>query len=197
MNAIAAGRSSRRCRPRTTRNGRILAGISQSLLRASRQFAWAFMPTQSIGRSPARTIPPEHAPMRGAQAPQKEGCTLSGEKFAIAADAPTASRIHGSNGEPDRRGKRSPLGMPPMEGEHGRPPIGGVHPFGGDEAHITSGTRQLRPEIQRRTSSARHAVIPAESRIGAGNSPALTRRQRVDLENGTNRRSNRWRTKPV
>ena len=110
--------------------------------------------------------------------------------------ASTTSRIHGSNGEPDRRGKRSPLGMPPMEGEHGRPPIG-VQPFGGDEAHITSGTRQLRPEIQRRTSSARHAVIPTESRIGAGNSPALTRRQRVDLENGTNRRSNRWRTKPV
>ena len=91
--------------------------------------------------------------------------------------------------------------LPPWHAPDGgrarTPPDRGVHPFGGDEAHITSGTRQLRPEIQRRTSSARHAVIPTESRIGAGNSPALTRRQRVDLENGTNRRSNRWRTKPV
>ena len=197
MNAIAAGRSSGRCRPRTTRNGCILSGISQSLLRASRKFAWAFMPTQSIGRSPARTIPPEHAPMRGAQAPRRRDAPFRGRSSPLPRTrpqrrgftVPMESRIGAANAPP--------LACPRWRESTDAPPIGGVPPFGGDEAHITSGTRQLRPEIQRRTSSARHAVIPTESRIGAGNSPALTRRQRVDLENGTNRRSNRWRTKPV
>ena len=195
MNAIAAGRSSGRCRPRTTKNGRILSGISQSLLRVSRKFAWAFMPTQSIGRPPARTIPPEHAPMRGTQAPRRRDAPFRGRSSPL------------PRTRPQRRGFTVPMEtgsarqtLPPWhapDGGRARTPPIGVHPFGGDEAHITSGTRQLRPEIQRRTSSARHAVIPTESRIGAGNSPALTRRQRVDLENGTNRRSNRWRTKPV
>jgi hypothetical protein len=51
--------------------------------------------------------------------------------------------------------------------------------------------------IQRRTSSARHAVIPCDSRTGAGNPPVLTRRQSVVRENGTKCRSSFCRTKPV
>lgn len=51
--------------------------------------------------------------------------------------------------------------------------------------------------IQRRTSSARHAVTRGDNFTGAGNVPASTRRHRVDFEMGTNVNTCGCRRKPV
>lgn len=51
--------------------------------------------------------------------------------------------------------------------------------------------------IQHRTSSARQAVTREDSFTGAGNVPASTRRQRVDLEMGTKANTCGCRRKPV
>jgi hypothetical protein len=51
--------------------------------------------------------------------------------------------------------------------------------------------------IHRRTSSARQAVIPADSFTGLGNERARTCRHSVDFEIGTNASTCRWRRKPV